>query len=91
MPDKYDRERDSVLAPSRSCLAVTPSDSTDYLLSGDLPKALWIGGAGALVVQMVDDAGTTTFSSVPAGTRLDIRPRRILATGTTCTSIVALD
>jgi hypothetical protein len=91
MPDKFGSERDSVLAPSRRCLAVTPSDSTDYLQTGDLPRRLWIGGAGNLVVQMVDDAGTTTFIGVPAGAMLDIRPRRILATGTTCTAIVAFN
>jgi hypothetical protein len=90
MPDNFAFSSDSVFAPARSCFSVTPSDATDYANTGSVPKALYIGGAGDLVVQMVDDSATVTFTGLAAGVLLPIRPRRILADGTTCTAIVAL-
>jgi hypothetical protein len=90
MPDRFARFSDSLGNPARRAIAVTPSDSTDFLNTGDVPKSLYIGGAGTLVVQMVDDTATVTFSGLLAGTTLDVRPRRVLATGTTATNIIAL-
>lgn len=91
MPDLFERSTDAVFAPARSAFAVTPSDATDFLTSGVVPKALYVGATGNVTVQLVDDAGTVTFSAVPAGAILPVRPRRVLATGTTAASIVALD
>lgn len=93
MPDPFERSSDSVIASSRSGFAVVPSDTTDFLsdVGQIVPKALYIGGTGTLVVRLRDDASPVTFVGVPAGTILPIRPRRVLATGTTATSIVALD
>lgn len=52
-------------------------------------RAVYVGGAGNIVA--VDDAGTAvTFSAVPAGTVLPIEAKRINATGTTATLLVAL-
>jgi hypothetical protein len=66
--------------------AVTPSDGTDLT---NVTRALFIGGAGNLVV--IDQSGnTTTFTGVLAGTILQLRVTRVKATGTTATNIVAL-
>ena len=66
--------------------AVTASDSTD--LTG--VRALYIGGAGTLVVRLVDDPSTTvTFAAVTAGSLIPLQVTRVmLATG--ATNIVAL-
>lgn len=84
--NKYLRD-DAVDTPSRSAYAVTPNDTTPLSAT---PKGLYIAGAGDLAVQMMDDSASVTFTAVPAGTVLPIRPSHVLATGTTATGIVAL-
>lgn len=66
--------------------AVTPSDSTDLTT---IARAIYVGGAGNVVAVMHDNT-TCTFSNVPAGAILPIAVRRINATSTTATNIVAL-
>lgn len=81
---------DGLIASSRSAFAVTKSDSTDYVTSGTVPKALYIGAGGDVAVQLVDQDGTTvTFSGVLAGTILPIRPRKIMA-ATTASAIIGM-
>jgi hypothetical protein len=67
-------------------VAVTPNDNADLAAPC---LALFIGGAGALVVTMADGVDVT-FGAVPAGTLLPIRVRRVKSTGTVASSIVAL-
>jgi hypothetical protein len=66
---------------------VTPSDSTDLT---DLALALWVGGAGNISLD-TPDGSTVTISGIPAGTILPLRVKRVRATSTTATLIVALD
>lgn len=73
--------------PFRRMVAVTPSDTValDWVSA-----AIYVGGAGALVVVPADGSANVTFAAVPAGTLLPIRVLRVHATGTAATSIVAL-
>lgn len=90
LTDDFQNMAESLTAPSDNAVAVTPNDSTDL---ANRPRALWIGGAGNLVVHMRDATGaaaSVTFSNVAAGTLLPIRPSRVLNTGTTASSIVAV-
>ena len=67
--------------------AVTTSNSTIY----EQPtRALYIGAAGNLTVDMADGSSSILFVGVQGGTLLPIQVTRIYATGTTATSIVAL-
>jgi hypothetical protein len=66
--------------------AVTPSDTVSL---GTLARALYVGGAGNIVAVMYDDT-TCTFTAVPAGSVLPIAVKRVNATSTTATNIVAL-
>jgi hypothetical protein len=67
--------------------AVTPNDGAD--LPGGPCQGVYVGGAGTLTV--VTKAGTSVlFAAVPAGTTIRLRVRRVMATGTAATSIVAL-
>lgn len=68
-------------------IAVTPNDGADLPTSP--AKALYIGGAGAVKVNMIDGT-TVTFSGVPVGTILPVIVTRVYATGTTATLILAL-
>jgi hypothetical protein len=67
--------------------AVTTSDSTIY---GQPTRALYIGAAGNLTVDMADGGSSVLFVAVQGGTILPIQVTRIYATGTTATSFVAL-
>lgn len=73
------------MEPFTNAVAVTPSDAT--MISET--EALWVGTGGSLTVVMVGGE-QATFGSVPSGTRLDISVVKVMATGTTASSIVAL-
>lgn len=54
-------------------------------------RALWVGGAGAVKVDMKRTGTAVTFSGIPAGTLLPFRITKIYTTGTTATLMVALN
>lgn len=72
--------------PAIDGFTVTPSDDDALTV---LPRALYVSGAGNVVVKMFK--GTTlTFIGVPAGTFLPLRVTQVLSTGTTATGILGL-
>lgn len=77
---------DDLSIPASSALDVTPSDTTD--LTGC--RALFVGGAGTVVVQMLNTQRDAEVSfECPAGTLLPIRVKHVKA-ATDATLIVAL-
>lgn len=66
--------------------AITPADGAD--LPNPATKGIWVGGTGAIKVDMVG-GDTVTFNSVPVGL-FRIQAKRVYATGTTATNLVAL-
>lgn len=78
----------SLVDPSRRALVVTPADGAD-LVTDSCTRAVWVGGAGNLNVDMAN-GNTVLFSGIPAGTFLPIQVKRIRSTSTTATLIVAL-
>ncbi len=74
------------MQPAVGGAAVTPNDSQDLAKSS---RALYVGGAGDVKVTTVDGS-TITFSAVPAGTLLPVAVKRVFATLTTATNILAL-
>ncbi len=72
--------------PAVSYFAVTPDDDTDFANNA---RGLYIGGAGN-VVAVTLNGDAVTFSAVPVGTILPIFCKRVNATSTTATNIVAL-
>ena len=73
---------------AHDAVQVTPDDAAD-LPGGPTNVGLWVGGTGDLHVTMHSGA-EVTFKAVPAGTLLRLAVRRVWATGTTATNIVAL-
>jgi hypothetical protein len=65
--------------------AITPSDTADFKV---VPDAIYVGGLGNIVGVMPDNS-TVTFTGVTAGTILPIKLRRINATLTTATALLA--
>lgn len=75
--------------PAKYWLPVTTSDTNRLAeVDGRLPRALYIGVSGDVVVK---DAKlqSGTFKDVPIGI-LDVQPYIVMATGTTATNIIAL-
>ncbi len=78
---------DSLIAPARRCYAIQPDDAATLPI---LPKALFIGTGGNLVVRAVDSNDDVLFANVPSGAILDIRAIAVRATGTTAADLVGL-
>ena len=71
--------------PARRWVAVTPSDTTHL---GNV-RSIYVGGAGDVNVE--DETGNAeVFVGVQAGTTLPVEAKRVYATSTTATSIIAL-
>ena len=73
-------------APHYGALSVTPSDTVDL---SRVTRAIYVGGAGAVKVNM-EDGTTVTFTAVPVGTTLRIKATRVYSTGTTATNLLGL-
>jgi hypothetical protein len=71
-------------APARGAFSITPADGTDLAI---YPKALYVGTAGDVKVDMRD--GTTVTFTGAIGV-LPIRVKRVYSTGTTATNILGL-
>lgn len=67
---------------------ITPDDNADNVPNG-FSKGIWIGGLGNLAVIM-SDGSEATLVNIQGGSLLPLRVRRVKATGTTATAIVAL-
>lgn len=87
MADPFASFGASLSGPYRNSAAVTPHNTTEL---DPLPRALWVGGVGDVVVKLADDTSTTTLTAVAAGTLLPLRPVLVKSTGTTATLIIAL-
>ena len=84
MDFKTDQGRNSWSADG--AFAITKSDTTDFTF---YVRGIYVGGAGDVVVVNMDGT-TATFSSVPAGTVLPVKARRVNSTNTTATNMVGL-
>jgi hypothetical protein len=87
MPDFFQNMSDQLSAPARSARSLTPHDSNAL---SDIPKALYVGTGGVVIMRGVDDSADTTWRNVPNGALLPVRSRFIRATGTTATDIIGL-
>jgi hypothetical protein len=87
MADQFETLSSGLESPATRAAAVTPSDSTDL---ATVARALYIGGAGNVVLDTAGGDTSVTFTGLAAGTILPVRVARVRSTSTTATSIVAL-
>ncbi len=85
--DKFRYNADSAANPARSVQSVILSDEQELL---SVPKALFVGSGGDIVLRCVEDAEATVLKNVASGSILPIRAIQLYATGTTAGDIVAL-
>lgn len=80
----FDDQNGGIESPAIGCFAVTAHDSNNFTTE---TRGLYVGGAGNIAIVMRDGT-TATLSSVPAGTFIPIRLKRINSTNTTATNMV---
>ena len=85
--DKWYNTQGPIYGPAHNAAAVNPADGSDLPV---FSTALFVGGAGAIKVDMVGGTTAVTLTGVVAGSVLPLRVSRVYATGTTATNIVAL-
>ena len=83
MADPFERQRAGLESPASRGAAVTPDDAADLSTAA---RFLYIGTTGDVVL---DTIGGDTLTFVDVGGFLPVRTRRVRATGTTATGIVA--
>ena len=84
--DRYEDFTPSLVSPAEDGATVVPSDGADL---PQVTRALYVGQGGTLAVQLASGA-QVALSGVPGGALLPLRARRVRATGTTASGIVAL-
>lgn len=85
--DPFGSTVDSPIAPAQNCFAVTPQDSAELPL---VTKSIYVGQGGDLALLPLRGENTVIFRNLADGMLLDVRARKILATGTTAADIVGL-
>ena len=86
MGDQFAGYAGSLDDPASICRPIEPSDSVAL---PDLPRAIYIGGAGT--VRLIDAAGNiVTFEGLVGGCILPVRARQVLSTETSATGLVAM-
>ena len=83
--DNFPGRTQDIQAPATHAVAVTKSDTT---LLDPVPRALWVGGSGNLVIDTLGGDTDVTLA-VPAGALVPVRAIRV-KDATTATGIVAL-
>jgi hypothetical protein len=73
--------------PAREAFPLTPHD-TDALAA--LPRAIYVGTGGTLVLRAVDSSADVTLKNLASGQLIDVRALYVRATGTTAADLVAL-
>lgn len=84
MSDAFALHQSGLTSPASRAAAVTPNDAADLVAHA---RSLWVGGLGNLAVVTVG-GDTETFPNVSG--LFPVRVKRVLATGTTATGIVAV-
>ncbi|MEM7780757.1 MAG: hypothetical protein AAF697_10235 [Pseudomonadota bacterium] len=85
--DSFSNTSDSLIASSRDCFSIIPSDTAEIT---KVTKAIYVGTGGNLVLRLIDSELDVTFANVPSGTILDVRAAFVRATSTTASDIVGL-
>lgn len=79
--------KDGPESPVSKAYSVTPHDTNE--IGAYVPKAIWVGTGGTLVVILLGDSASVTLTNIPNGSLLPIRAKIIKSTGTTASGIVA--
>lgn len=82
--------KEHLVVPGHNAITLTPSDTMDLALYS---RGIYVGTGGNIAVTMagVDNVtSSVVFKNVASGTLLPLRVRRVWATNTTATDIIAV-
>ena len=85
--DPFQDTADNASFSARAPFAVVPHDSNALPI---VPKALYVGTGGHVVLRGVDSSVDVAFRNVASGQVIDVRALYVRAAGTTASDIVAL-
>jgi len=85
--DNFAAHGDAPAAPSRAPFAITPHDTNELTI---VPKAIYVGTGGTLVLRGVEGTADVTFKNIANGQVLDVRAQYVRITGTTAADIIGL-
>lgn len=72
--------------PAAHAFAITPGTAALPYLT----RAIYVGGAGNVEVQLAGDTAPVTLTGVPVGTTLEVCAQYVLATNTTATNLIGM-
>ena len=78
---------DMLVASSINPYPVTPHDTNPLPV---VPKAIYVGSAGNVVLRGIGGSQDVTFKNCPAGFHIIVRASHVRATGTTASDLIAL-
>lgn len=87
MADQFAFAADQISAPATRAVAVVPHDSNALV---DIPKALFVGTGGTIVLRGVGGGADTTWRNLASGAVVPVRAEFVRATGTTASDLLAL-
>lgn len=85
--DPFSQNSRAASDPARTAFVVTPHDADALAV---LPRALYVGTGGTLVLRAADSTGDVTLKNVASGQIIDLRALYVRATGTTAADLVGL-
>ncbi|KTT73541.1 spike base protein, RCAP_Rcc01079 family [Sphingomonas endophytica] len=86
MPDPFQSHADSALAPSTAPFAIQPDDASPL---PTIPKGIYVGGGGTVVLRGVGGSADVTYRNLPDASYIAVRAQYVRATGTTATYLIA--
>ena len=84
--DKFQGEKKTYDMSSNHLFDIVPSDVNDLAY---IPRAIYIGSSGDLAVEP-EIGSPVIFTNLFQGTWITIRVKKVLATGTTATNLIAM-
>lgn len=85
MADPFENYEKGLESPYDAAASITPDDNNDL---GRHTRAIYVGSAGNVEVNMVTSGSGIVFVGMLAGTSYPIRVKRVLAGSTTASSLV---
>jgi hypothetical protein len=87
MPDNANTSPMLLTSPASSHAAIVPDNSNDL---NPWCRAIYVGVGGDIQLTLADGGNTVVYKAVPQGSVLSVRARRVWATNTTASSLIAL-
>ncbi|MCC6827737.1 MAG: hypothetical protein IT550_05865 [Novosphingobium sp.] len=84
--DPFSTHADSAFSSARAPYAVVPHDANPLPI---VPKGIYVGTGGDVVLRGVAGAADVTYRNLPDASYIAVRASHVRATGTTASNLVA--